>query len=212
MARTSKRDWLEAGLRILATQGALALTIERLTTALGLSKGSFYHHFQGLPGYKAALLAFVETEWREQVARAAGHADSPAAGMMRLFDVAVAETPELEIAFRAWALQDEEVREVQARMDRQRYDHIRALCQQLLADDAQALTMSRLAQALMIGGPQFQPPLPLAARRALLDELLRLYDVDTLTAGAHAVAQCSTMQTGQAESELDEEVIHYAQL
>lgn len=207
MARTSKRDWLEAGLRILAKQGALALTIERLTTALGLSKGSFYHHFQGLPGYKAALLAFVETEWREQVARATGHADSPAAGMMRLFDVAVAEAPDLEIAFRAWALQDEEVREVQARMDRQRNDHIRALCRQLLADDAQALTMSRLAQALMIGGPQFQPPLSLAARRALLDELLRLYDVETVAADAH-----DTMPTSSVSTSPVGEVIHYAQL
>jgi Tol biopolymer transport system component len=38
--------------------------------------------------------------------------------------------------------------------------------------------MSRLAQALMIGSAQLQPPLSAAARRQLLSEFLRLYDVD----------------------------------
>lgn len=209
MARTSKRDWLEAGLQILATQGAPALTIERLTAALGLTKGSFYHHFQGLPGYKAALLAYVEAEQFNQGARSAGQAPSPAARIVRLFDVAVSEAPELAIAFRAWALQDDEVREVQARIDQRRSDCMHALCQQLLADDTQALTMSHLAQALMIGSPQVQPPLPPAARRALLDELLRLYAVETPTAVAGGDADNHTYGTGEAPSTCNSEVPHH---
>ncbi|MEV0081899.1 TetR/AcrR family transcriptional regulator [Saccharopolyspora sp. NPDC050642] len=44
---SGKQDWLDAGLEILADQGVPALTIDRLATKLGLTKGSFYHHFGG---------------------------------------------------------------------------------------------------------------------------------------------------------------------
>ena len=57
-----KRDWLDAGLVLLAEQGAPSVTIERLAERLGLSKGSFYHHFKGMGGYRTALLEHFEAE------------------------------------------------------------------------------------------------------------------------------------------------------
>ncbi len=44
MTTTTKRKWLEEGLSLLAESGAL--TIEKLTSRLGVTKGSFYHYFQ----------------------------------------------------------------------------------------------------------------------------------------------------------------------
>ena len=58
----SKQAWLDEGLRTLADEGAPALRIDRLAGRLGLSKGSFYHHFDGMAGYKDALLAHFERE------------------------------------------------------------------------------------------------------------------------------------------------------
>ncbi|HVN70419.1 MAG TPA: TetR/AcrR family transcriptional regulator, partial [Desulfomonilia bacterium] len=40
-----KTVWLEQGLKILATKGPGALSIEGLTKVTGKTKGSFYHHF-----------------------------------------------------------------------------------------------------------------------------------------------------------------------
>ncbi len=177
MARTSKQDWLEAGLTIVATQGAPALTIERLTAALSLSKGSFYHHFQGLPGYKAALLEFIEQRTIKRMNAVTTLAITPAAGMAQLFTTAVTEPPELEVALRAWALQDREVRQVQARIDEQRLACARSLCSQLLGDEARVQLMSRMVQALMIGSAQFQPPLPQPVRHQLFAEFMRLYEL-----------------------------------
>lgn len=175
MARTSKHDWLEAGLQILAEQGAPGLTIDRLTLVLGLTKGSFYHHFQSLAGYRAALLGFIERKIAEQMA-AAAQAPSPAAGIAQLFDPLAA--PSLEVALRAWAWQDDEVRAVQARIDDRRVQRAQSFCRQIAEDDEQAVLMSRLAQALMIGSTQVQPPLGPDLRRALFAEFVRLYHFD----------------------------------
>jgi len=60
------QQWLDAGLAILEKQGAKVLTIERLAEQIGLSKGSFYHHFGGMPGYKTALLAHFEATYTTQ--------------------------------------------------------------------------------------------------------------------------------------------------
>src|SRR2546429_9216695 len=62
MATTTKRKWLEEGLTLLAESGAGALTIEMLTSRLGVTKGSFYHHFQHFQDYKEHLLTFYEEE------------------------------------------------------------------------------------------------------------------------------------------------------
>jgi AcrR family transcriptional regulator len=178
MARASKQDWLREGFRILAEQGAPALTIDRLAAALGLTKGSFYHHFQGLPGYKAALLDFVEEVMADRVAVGTFVAGPPPDGMTRLFDSTVVESSPFEVALRAWALQDDEVRAVQERVDDHRFATVHSFCRQVVDDEERALIMSRLAQALMIGGSQLQPALSRGARRQLITEFLRLYDLD----------------------------------
>jgi AcrR family transcriptional regulator len=178
MARASKQDWLREGLRILAEQGAPALTIDRLANALGLTKGSFYHHFQGLQGYKAALLTFVEEVMADRVSAATAVAATPIDGVTRLLDSTVVEASPFEVALRAWALQDDEVRAVQERVDGHRFTTVHSFCRQVVDDEERALVMSRLAQALMIGGSQLQPPLAPAARRQLITEFLRLYHLD----------------------------------
>jgi len=56
-------EWLDAGLDLLATEGAPAVTIERLTGELGVTKGSYYHHFKSAGGYKTALLEYFEAQF-----------------------------------------------------------------------------------------------------------------------------------------------------
>jgi len=174
MTRATKYDWLAAGLDILAEQGAPALTIERLTAMLGLTKGSFYHHFEGLPGFKAALLRFIESK-SASLADGEGMICSPTEQIQSIFNTVAMSPTELEIAFRAWALQDEDVRKVQERVDRSRLAQMKELCQQLVADEERAQVMGHLAHTLLIGTTQVQPPLPPALRRRLFDEFFRLY-------------------------------------
>lgn len=49
-------DWIQAGYALLAEEGIKSLKIDRLCDRLGVTKGSFYWHFDGMPSYRAALV------------------------------------------------------------------------------------------------------------------------------------------------------------
>ncbi|BBY28854.1 TetR/AcrR family transcriptional regulator [Mycolicibacterium sediminis] len=49
-------DWVRAGFAVLAEQGIKALKVDVLCSHLGVTKGSFYWHFDGMPAYRAALI------------------------------------------------------------------------------------------------------------------------------------------------------------
>lgn len=57
--RLSVDDWIQQGYAIVAEEGLAALKVDRLCERMGVTKGSFYWHFEDMPGYRAALVA----EW-----------------------------------------------------------------------------------------------------------------------------------------------------
>ena len=54
--RLSVDDWVEAGFAIIAGEGMKALKIDRLCDRLGVTKGSFYWHFEDMASYRAELV------------------------------------------------------------------------------------------------------------------------------------------------------------
>jgi AcrR family transcriptional regulator len=170
-----KRDWLDAGLVLLAEQGAPAVTIERLTERLGLSKGSFYHHFKGMSGYRTALLGHFETERTTRFMEQAEEARDDRLGALLKLVLAPGPGLGLEIAVRAWALQDAEVRAAQERVDRARTEYLKQLCRGLGA----AVDPDRFAQLLyliLIGAEQVLPPIGRNELRDIYATTLRLID------------------------------------
>lgn len=65
--RHSPRDWLEAAVAALAEGGLSNVAIEPLARRLGVTKGSFYHHFANLDALILALLALWEQEGTDAV-------------------------------------------------------------------------------------------------------------------------------------------------
>jgi AcrR family transcriptional regulator len=55
-------DWVEAALQLIAEAGLGALTIDALAERLGVTKGSFYWHFEG----RSALLAAALDRWEQR--------------------------------------------------------------------------------------------------------------------------------------------------
>src|SRR5260221_5198862 len=60
----SAKDWLDQGLKTLASDGFAALKAEPLAKAMGVSRGSFYWHFADIGAFHAAILK----HWREVAA------------------------------------------------------------------------------------------------------------------------------------------------
>ncbi|MER7474423.1 TetR/AcrR family transcriptional regulator [Micromonospora sp. NPDC000018] len=170
--------WLDAGMRILAEHGAPALTIERLTGLVGRTKGSFYHHFHGMGGFKTALLAHIEAECTTRFIDLveADPAAEPEVKLERLLELVLADDkePRLEVAIRAWAMQDVKVNEAQQRIDQTRVDYLRTLWLALGGDAQDAAHMAQLLYLVLIGAGHVTPAVQPAELRRIYRLAMRL--------------------------------------
>ncbi|MFI5690847.1 TetR/AcrR family transcriptional regulator [Kribbella sp. NPDC051586] len=174
----TRTEWLEAGLELLATEGAPAITIERLTDQLGVTKGSYYHHFGSAGGFKTALMEYFEAlNTTRLIDTIDAEVAKPRAKLEHLLRLVLADpdSAALEIAVRAWALQDPDVRAAQQRVDEARTAYLKELCRGLGAD----IDPDRFAQLLyliLIGAEQVLPPIGRTDVREIYNLTLRLID------------------------------------
>jgi AcrR family transcriptional regulator len=155
---SGRSRWLNSGLEALAVEGPGGLKIDRLVRRVGLTKGSFFHHFAGAAAYKTALLERLEADATAALEEASANRPipephqiledlterigQPGSGLWR---------PELEIALRAWSFTDDEVRQTQSRIDRQRLAALEAIWQRLEPDQQQARIRALLPYLLAVG-------------------------------------------------------------
>jgi AcrR family transcriptional regulator len=158
--RLTREDWLAAGIELLRAEGAGALTIDRLTRRLGVTKGSFYHHFGSREEFSHALLGQWERRLtQELIASSRGGADF-AESNRRLTSLSEQlSDPGLELAIRAWALQDPGVMAHQERVDRQRLAYLGELYGLLGGDPERTIDLALIRYAFVVGAQQIRPPL-----------------------------------------------------
>ncbi|MFI9506618.1 TetR/AcrR family transcriptional regulator [Nocardia sp. NPDC052566] len=171
-----KSSWLDSGLVILGTAGPTGLTIDKLVAATGLSTGSFYHHFSSMSGFKAALLAhFEEVHTTRYIREVAAAEQLDARGRLELLmDLVLAddEPARLEIAIRAWALDDPVAAATKERVDASRLAILRTLLQESGYAEVDALHTARILYLLVLGAGNMLPAVPpeelgVLARRVL---------------------------------------------
>lgn len=153
-----RQRWLDAGLEALAEEGASGLRIDRLTRRLGVTKGSFFHHFAGAAAYQTALLTHLEATASAQVeAREGELATADPRELLGRLTAAVGSSADglwradLEVAVRAWSFTDREVRATQDRIDRRRLAMLEAIWQQLEPDPERARVSARLPYLILVG-------------------------------------------------------------
>lgn len=176
MARNSRSDWLEMGFTVLAQEGVGGLTIDGLAARLGVTKGSFYHHFDSADDYKQQLLAY----WREQGTQriidvSEAKQDDPIAIIDHIMAIARSLRDDPEVALRAWALQDPDVRATQTAIDQQRMAYAEKQFAAHTGDDAQARRMAQLLYCIIVASDQIMPPIQGDDFAALYAEFKRLY-------------------------------------
>ena len=169
-------DWLEAGLAALAEEGPNSLRIDRLCRRLHVSKGSFHHHFAGTRDFKQSLLAAYENLIVESLDQVINQTEG-AIPQETLANLTAAITdaqgfyrPELEVAMRAWAFSDPDVRSVQERVDARRLESLQTIWSKIYSDPADARTAALVPYLVGIGASLAQPPTP-------PEELQRVYEL-----------------------------------
>lgn len=161
---------------MLAESGAGALTIELLTSRLGVTKGSFYHHFQHFQDYKEHLLSFYEEERTSQVIASAEQQEAPLDRLELILQATVHQPSLLEVSVRAWALQDRFVQSYQQRIDQRRLAYLADLAFQICHDRERAHRLSQLFYSIFVGSQHILPPVQGDELEALYREVERISD------------------------------------
>jgi AcrR family transcriptional regulator len=78
-------EWVAAALTAIAEEGVAAATVEGLARRLGVTKGSFYWHFENQAALLEAALALWEARETEAVIEALATEATPRARLERLF-------------------------------------------------------------------------------------------------------------------------------
>jgi AcrR family transcriptional regulator len=100
---TSRADWLVAGQRLLRAGGPDAVRLAALTESLGVTTGSFYHHWTDMDEYLDALADYFGAEQLEE-GLALARATHPMERLQRLADLAWdRRMSALDRAMRSWA-------------------------------------------------------------------------------------------------------------
>ncbi len=180
MAKKTKGDWFKAGFVLLSEQGEAALTIDALITQLGVTKGSFYHHFKNRAAYSEALLDFWEKQMTQEVIKQSNVGNTPKERIKRLTSLTVdGGNPSLEVAIRAWALRDPQARSYQERVDQQRLAYCIHLSEGTTKNKSDAKMLGELFFTVFIGAQQTIPAIQGKRLTKLYGQLNKLYQTDS---------------------------------
>jgi AcrR family transcriptional regulator len=150
-ARVSRQDWLDLGRQVLTADGPSAMTLDRLTRAAGATKGSFYHHFDGMPSFVDALLDAWFQDATEAILNELA-TTAPELRRARLTALAYGVDAALERGIRDLAERDPHIAERIEQVDALRERTIADLVQADFGTDAEeAAVLGRLLNTLFVG-------------------------------------------------------------
>ncbi|QRP44690.1 TetR/AcrR family transcriptional regulator [Amycolatopsis sp. FDAARGOS 1241] len=154
MPAVTREQYFEAALGVLSADGFAGLNVGRLCRELGVTSGSFYHHFGGWAAFVDELLAFWEN--RQVLILAAGDFGTagPAADFAALMDLTLGLHHKAEAAIRAWSVNDETVRAAQKRVDHARLRTVGRAVKGIVSDAVPARTLTALGLAMLVGHQQ----------------------------------------------------------
>jgi AcrR family transcriptional regulator len=166
--------YYDAAMTILARDGAAGLKIGPLCRALGVTSGSFYHHFNGWAGFVRGLLRYWEAEQTDRVVELARATADPIERMLVVKRLTVDLRHDAEAAIRAWADSDPDVGSAQRRVDHQRTNALEQVVADVVGEGADAHRLAVLGISLMVGFQQTCDPRDRDLLRALFDDYQRL--------------------------------------
>lgn len=145
-------DWAEAALQLIAEAGLRAVTVGALAARLGVTKGSFYWHFQSRDELLAAALARWERRTIEEVVQALDAIPDYRKRLQLIFE-ASSQAPRARSLYASLAAAADEpaVRAVLARVGAARIDYLDVCYRKLGIPPAEARSRAVLAYAAYRG-------------------------------------------------------------
>lgn len=174
LARNTTQDWLAFSLTVLVNKGPDSLKIDPLCRLKGVSKGSFYHHFQNRAAFIDQLMDYWFEKMTMDFIAQANEQASPIERLERLDQVIAGSNIEAELHIRAWALKEPSISGHLAKIDAQRQQYLASCYIELGMDVVQANDVSMLAYASFLGLQQIHP-------KPSIDTILRISALGSTT-------------------------------
>jgi AcrR family transcriptional regulator len=147
-------DWVRAAFEVLRTQSVDQVRVEALARQLGVTKGSFYWHFDDRP----ALLAAVLNTWNQWatsaiIARVEAKASGAKGRLEALFALihGTQGAAGMETSIRAWAANDAGARKAVKAVDARRERFVAGLLREAKLPGPLARERSHLLYLALIG-------------------------------------------------------------
>jgi len=155
-----RAQWVSAGLEALRKGGVAAVRVERLAGDVGVTKGSFYHHFRDRGALLEALLDYWAREMTDaEFARLETLRGGLAARLLALAeDVLEKGMGRYDPAIRAWARHDRKVAAAVAQVDRRRVKALGGFFEEGGFSAAEARIRARTFYTFLLGEPQVRAP------------------------------------------------------
>lgn len=155
VTKLSRHEWVGGAFEVLCDGGFESLRVEPLAARLGVTKGSFYHHF----ATRRALHLVMLEEWeRVGTSQIIGRVEQGKADARRQLHALAFETMSgdpvadaIETAMRAWARDDETVAAAVGRVDSRRVAFVTALLRQLGLSPPLAKRRAAMMYRVLIG-------------------------------------------------------------
>ena len=151
---------MSAGLEALRKGGVGAVRVERLAADVGVTKGSFYHHFRD----RGALLEEVLEYWAREMTDAEFERIQTLRGGLAPRLIALAEDVlqkgmgRYDPAVRAWAREDRKVAAAVAQVDRRRIKALAGFFEEGGFAPGEARVRARTFYTFLLGEPQVRAP------------------------------------------------------
>lgn len=155
MRKLSRTEWIAGSFDALSEGGIDALRVEPLAKRLGVTKGSFYHHFENRRSLHLELLGEWERLGTSRIIDDVSHSSPDAGTRLRMLahETMKADpfTDSIETAIRSWAGVDDEVSTVVSRVDRRRLSFTEGLLRDVGLPHPLAKRRSLLLYRVLIG-------------------------------------------------------------
>ena len=150
----SREQYFDAALEILAQSGFKGLNIGVLCRNLGVTSGSFYHHFGSWQGFVDVLLEFWENRQGILLRNLDFGKGEPETDLELLGKLTEGLNHKAEAAIRAWAANDRAVNAVLERVDDARRKTVGKTIRRIVGDRETAKVLASMGMSLLVGYQQ----------------------------------------------------------
>jgi AcrR family transcriptional regulator len=167
----NRSAYFDAAFKVLAEDGPDGVTIGALCRELGVTKGSFYHHFSHISEFEDALLAHWASEHATKLIALSESVDDIEERFELLQGIAIGLPHGAEAAIRAWSWSNPRVAAMQRDVDAARLRHLTEASVAIGLEPDRAALMAKLSVSVLIGIQQLVRPAQSETIREVFEEL-----------------------------------------